>query len=444
MKKYRKKEMLKTLSLMEKVNGMVENLCKTQSKKALDVLIQCQEAALEIGNNLETIDGNGKHIVVLLEDYCENLYQMSESLHDQIQCRKLKKAIEKQLASIKETVCLELPDDKLEVAFFPYKASMWDSLESVWMAAKEDEACEAYVVPIPYFDKNPDGTLGQMHYEGSLYPKNVPITPWETYHVAERQPDIIYIHNPYDQYNYVTTVHPDFYAAQLKKYTSLLIYIPYFISTSHRVSPHFCVLPGTLYADKVIVEDDEIRKTYMEQFCKYEEENHCQGLFGKAEEKFLALGSPKFDKVFSISKESVTVPLTWKRFFHKEDGMRRKVVLYNTTVDGILKHENYVEKLRHVLRIFYENRNEVILLWRPHPLNLATIKAMRPEQFAEYNKIVETYQEAGYGIYDDTPDLHRAIALSDAYYGDWSSVVSLYEKTGKPIMIQNVKVVERD
>ena len=41
----------------------------------------------------------------------------------------------------------------------------------------------------------------------------------------------------------------------------------------------------------------------------------------------------------------------------------------------------------------------------------------------------------------DTADLHRAIALSDAYYGDWSSVVSLYEKTGKPILIQNADIV---
>ena len=37
-------------------------------------------------------------------------------------------------------------------------------------------------------------------------------------------------------------------------------------------------------------------------------------------------------------------------------------------------------------------------------------------------------------------ELDRAIALSDAYYGDPSSVVHLYKQTGKPIMIQNVCV----
>lgn len=39
-------------------------------------------------------------------------------------------------------------------------------------------------------------------------------------------------------------------------------------------------------------------------------------------------------------------------------------------------------------------------------------------------------------ILDLSSDLHRAIAISDAYYGDPSSVVELYKKTGKPIMIR--------
>ena len=50
------------------------------------------------------------------------------------------------------------------------------------------------------------------------------------------------------------------------------------------------------------------------------------------------------------------------------------------------------------------------------------------------------YKRENFGIYDDTPDLDRAIAVSDAYYGDPSSVVQLYKETGKPIMIQNVAV----
>ena len=59
---------------------------------------------------------------------------------------------------------------KVEVAFMPYKASMWDYLESIWVAANEDENCDAYVVPIPYYERNLDGSLGQFHYEGREFP----------------------------------------------------------------------------------------------------------------------------------------------------------------------------------------------------------------------------------------------------------------------------------
>jgi len=63
---------------------------------------------------------------------------------------------------------------------------------------------------------------------------------------------------------------------------------------------------------------------------------------------------------------------------------------------------------------------------------------MRPLLVAEYRRIVAEYKRDGSGIYDDTPDLHRAIAWSDAYYGDWSSLVTLFGVTGKHVVIQNI------
>ncbi len=51
------------------------------------------------------------------------------------------------------------------------------------------------------------------------------------------------------------------------------------------------------------------------------------------------------------------------------------------------------------------------------------------------------YRKEGYGIYDDSADVDRAIVLSDAYYGDYSSLVQLYQETGKPVMIEDVEAV---
>lgn len=55
-------------------------------------------------------------------------------------------------------------------------------------------------------------------------------------------------------------------------------------------------------------------------------------------------------------------------------------------------------------------------------------------------RIVEKYKQEGWGIYDDSTDIDRVVVLSDAYYGDASSVVKLCRKRGMPIMIQNVDI----
>jgi hypothetical protein len=66
---------------------------------------------------------------------------------------------------------------------------------------------------------------------------------------------------------------------------------------------------------------------------------------------------------------------------------------------------------------------------------------LRKAQKEQYNALVEEYKWEGWGIYDDTADMDRAVILSDGYYGDGSSIVQLYQQTGKPVMLQNVYIV---
>ena len=330
---------------------------------------------------------------------------------------------------------------------------MWDSLESVYLAAREDETCDAYVVPIPYYDKNADDSFGEMHYEGGEYPDNIEITHYEDYNLEERHPDVIYIHNPYDNCNVVTSVPERYFSRNLKKCTDCLVYIPYFVL--NEIEPddqeaiesmkHFCFLPGIIWADKVIVQSEKMRQIYISEFIKAARANGLPEAYTDRqilEEKILGLGSPKLDKVHTVRKEDVTVPDEWRKVIEKPDGTWKKMILYNTSVGTLLHNdEKMIEKMKRVFETFKEQREEVALLWRPHPLIASTIRTMRPELRAAYEKLVEGYRTEGWGIYDDSADLDRAVVLSDAYYGDASSVVRVYQETGKPIMIQNVEVV---
>ncbi len=451
--RYRKKDMLQTVDTLLRANDAIVKTAASNPQGAAEALVQCQESAIALGTYIDTLDEKYAPLVHILEDYCENIYQMSESLSDENLCRKVSKKIQKQLTGLQNGIKYDLPDDKKEIVFLPYKASMWDSLESVWKAADADPECDAYVIPIPYFDKNPDGSFREEHYEGDLYPKDVRITRYDEYDLETRHPDVIYIHNPYDECNHVTSVHPYFYSKNLRNYTDKLVYIPYFILSE--IEPddqsaidgmkHFCFTPGTIYADQVIVQSEKMRQIYINEYMKAAKE---MGLPGEhvdrrfLEKKFLGTGSPKIDKVLNTRKEDLDVPVAWLRIIEKPDGSWKKIVFYNTSVSALLQHsEKMLEKMESVFEIFKENKDEVALLWRPHPLIQATIESMRPQLWEAYKEIRDRYIEEGWGIYDDSADVDRAIVLSDVYYGNMSSIVQLCKKEKIPAIVQDVDVL---
>ncbi len=246
-----KKQLLSmTDSLIKANKALKENLPQAAAKEEqiIQLLADCQDAAVAIGNGIEALKGEGTKAVAELEAYCDNLYQTALALKQPKKRKELAQELTRQLLRIRRQIDAEIPG-RLEVVFLPYKASMWDSLESIWMAADADEDCDAYVIPIPYFDKSPDGALREEHYEGDLFPEGVPITHYEEYDFGVRQPDIIFIHNGYDNANIVTSVHPYFYSKNLKEFTEKLVYVPYFVLDGKSIEPAYATPPAVVYAD---------------------------------------------------------------------------------------------------------------------------------------------------------------------------------------------------
>lgn len=453
MRRFQKLQILVDIASLHMIHQQnKEKLLQQEYQFVLDALADCQEIAIQMGEGIEQTEGADKEIEAIrfLEQYCETLYQMSVQL-EEISAESFYKSLEDALLSVEKAV-LRMPIRK-EIVFLPYKASMWDSLESVYLAAAQDENCDAYVVPIPYYDRNADESLGMMHYEGGEYPSNIPITPYEEYHLEERRPDAIYIHNPYDDNNYVTCVPERYFASRLRNYTDQLVYIPYYVLDDIKPDDHekiekfqnLCLMPGVIYAHKVIVQSENMRQIYINAFL--ENAKWLAGYMGhfdrkKLEDKILALGSPKFDRVRSMSRDTIKVPDDWLRLIEKSDGTWKKIILYNTSVNAFFKYnEKMLTKIQSVMDKFKEARDKVVLLWRPHPLVAGALQSLRPELLAEYERLVERYRKEGYGIYDDSADVDRAIVLSDAYYGDYSSLVQLYQEIGKPVMIEDVEAV---
>lgn len=410
MRRYIKREVLELLKTIKTASSKVGKLLKSGNRELLqNYLSECQEAAIQAGNTIEEAGTEGTDAIKALEEFCELLYQVL------VQERDFSKEL---VGKIKQAsnVIDALPERK-EIVFFPYKASMWDSLESVYLAAKADPDCDVYCVPIPYFDLNQDHSFGQMHYEGNDYPKNIEITDWQTYRFEDRRPDVMYIHNPYDDWNFVTSVHPRFYSANLKQYTETLVYIPYY-STSGGMSEGQRLCSAYLNADYIVIQSPKFRSYFDESI---------------PDEKFLPFGSPKFDRIIHKCQKPSALSEEWQ-----EKMIGKKVYFYNTSISGMLANtEDFLRKMEYVFNCF-KGRKDACILWRPHPLLESTFASMRPQYLPFYKALKEDFVKENLGILDATPDMADAIALSDAYIGDaGTSVTSLFGITGKPLFILN-------
>jgi hypothetical protein len=312
------------------------------------------------------------------------------------------------------------PEVKLEIVFLPYKSSMWDSLESIWRATKEDSSCDCYVIPIPYYDRNADSSIGEFFYEGEDFPDYVPITNFNNYDISERKPDIVYIHNPFDQYNRVTTVHPNYFSAELKKYVETLIYVPYFVMGGGTSESDIYMLPVYQHMDSMIVQSEHYKQFYKEFI---------------PENKLVALGSPKVDRMLYFEKNKPSIPKAWEHLVKN-----KKIVMYNTSISGILQHGiKVIKKMEYVFSQF-SGKEDVVLLWRPHPLIEATLKSMNPLLLEAYLNLKEQFILNNMGIYDTTTDINASIAISDAYIGEeTSSIVHLFGVAGKPIFLTKME-----
>ena len=406
--------------ILESVEGIFDRLDWSDSQQVQDVLEILGAVDGKCKENLSK-EAYAKYneifsgLAEIVQDTDWKRLSTAEQTESCDLCREIMGHVVKMLKTEKEV--------KKIIVFLPYKASMWDSLESVWRATHEDkEHCEAYVVPIPYADRNPDGSVKEWHCEMGMFPEDVPVLDYREYSISklqEMQPDAIFIHNPYDGGNLVTSVEASYYSDKLKKCTKNLMYVPYYATSGGMAE--FQELMDSYHAiDRIFVQSKAIAKLFHESI----------------QSKVVPLGSPKFDRAIRMSKNPPAPPEIWR---NKLKG--KKAIFYNTSIGGALSNINeFFSKLEYVINIC-SKRSDICLIWRPHPLLYTTLQSMRPEYVKRYEKIRDCFIRENIGIYDDTPDIDSTIAISDAYIGDaGTSVTSLFGVAGKPVFILNNKI----
>jgi hypothetical protein len=378
-----------------------------------DLQLQCmalaQENALQLGNQIEKLTDQSSEIIGALTSYCEILYKIAQN--GNINIDPLDQKIDEAI-----TILESLPSVRL-IYFLPYKASMWDSLESIYLAAAKDPAVKAIVMPIPYYEF--DNVQHKIHecYEGNQFPSDIPIENYKNTDLSVLHPDAIYIHNPYDDDNYITSVNPRYFSKYLKVQTDCLIYVPYYVTSGFfgvdQQHVHAMRNISFMVVQSQHFKDDAIAQSYYD--------------------RLLPLGSPKLDKVIKMCSHSSTFHPEWSDFI-----AGRKVVMLNTSINAMLHNTDaYLTKLEHLFD-YFQNRQDIALIWRPHPLLHATLLTSRTAFVARYESLVKRFISCNIGILDTTASIEETIAVSDAYIGDnATSVINLFGAAGKPLHILN-------
>lgn len=407
------------IEILESLLMLHSELLGKSTLEIIDSLQDCQQAAVVVGETLEK-SGSAKnmltinHVVSLLEQYCEELFLISQE--ESVSSLRVDSLTEFITGVMKLIEKLSLT---YQVTFFPYKAEMWDSLESIWLACKEDKNCVAVVVPIPYFRYDAGTKQTVVCYDGDKFPEDVPVVSYMEYSLENEKPDVAYIHNPYDNRNLVTSVHPALYSSELKKHVGKLVYVPYYVTTGG-ISPEHLLLPAHLHMDYMVAQSQLFK-------------DGCKDMFYY--NRVLPLGSPKLDKAIRMCHQGreVWMPEEWKA-----DLEGKKSLMLNTSLNCFLQQgEQYLQKL-YVLFQWIREHRDVAIVWRPHPLLEATMHSMRPQMLEKYQMLKAYFEQERIGIFDTTPDIERTIAVVDGYLGEEStSVVNLFGAVGKLIFILN-------
>lgn len=398
------------------INSIVEAVDVFEKIESIEEIKQgladIQSVIIAGGNKVESLVENSEEVIELYSEAAEYVYQIStvDSAKD---AGSLWAKLRETLVEI--NLWFDSNYNKLEVVFLPYKSSMWDSLESIYDACCEDEDCDVKLVPIPYYNVNPDLTAGDMVYEVEYFTGMRGFCRYDRYRMQDRLPDVVFIHNPYDDHNRVTCIEPTYFSRKIIKYTDHLVYIPYKVSNK-QVKDHFCTTEGVKNAWRVYCQSDINREVYI----KYNNP-----------EKIRAFGSPKIDAVIKLDSNKPELPDEWK-----ERLAGRKVFFLNTDLRAVMNWPNELINFVNLVIDIMERREDIAVIWRPHPLVVETILSMNRGLLPYYTGLLQRFHLCKNGIYDEQPTPQLAMAYSDAYIGGISSMIALFGVLGKPIYYQ--------
>lgn len=284
------------------------------------------------------------------------------------------------------------------IAFLPYKRSMWNSMESVYTECWSSGA-RARVIPLPY-QRIVNGKVESVDCDkDKFFVQALDIKALDKEHF-----DFVVIHYPYDDKNKVTRMLPEYRTAELRKYGKV-VYIPYSCTNMRQLR----VQPGIANIDYAFLGSEAEADVFISEW-----KNLGVDFTGRV----FGFGSPKMDVIANLEQG-------------KSEYLTTLVI--NSLAPFLCSPFEHIRLYQHHISNEIGRGRRVI--FRPHPLLRQTIKSMRPDTMAAYEKFLAWCETRDNVTVDETEYLEDALEQADFLISDPSSVLEMWQSTGREYMI---------
>ncbi len=432
----KEEEAYKTLSYKAMTRECIEELWRMKEQLAelmkdavvaqevqeeITILFQnSQQLAVDLGNMLEQFLGEGCAIISLLERYCEAIYELCNGLMSDVAEKEIVRAYN-QLCELQQAISVEVEQNimgRRTVLFLPVMSKDWGGLHKLWQDAVMESKNDVYVVPLPYYYKDYDGSPRKVCCDVNEFPEELCALDYNCLtpeYLEMLHPEIIIIQNPYDSWNAAISVPEVFYAESIRKYTEELVYVPPFMVEEYTKRnereyfnmKYYVTMPGVVYADLVLVQSENMRKLYIEKLTEF------------AGDETRDVWAQKV-KAWGWENDNYCVKSA------DENGQRKKI-LYGISLGACMPDvKTALEKIERNLQMFSKYKQQIDLMVQIFPDNHAT---------TELRECVTRLLEhcggelVACGVKSNIDDYV-------AYYGDAMPAVVEFREAGKPAMIQ--------
>lgn len=403
------------------------------SDEISSICSDAQQLAVDLGTMIEHVRGEkDTHcliVVKVLEELCEKIYTCYESAAEGDE--KVLFPVGEVLAKLDNALSEHILSHR-EILFLPESPQGWKVLEPIYREYSKDPLVDAVVLALPHMFKDYYGNIVSEEADLQDFGKALSlwggISPisWDTYEIALHCPDEVYYQDPYDRENPCLTVPPMFYAENLRKFTSKLIFVPIGriaefqdnAGVDGAVMKYYVSAPGVILSDEVYIQSENIRQRYIEKLTAFAGDN-TRVIW---EKKI----SPKPD-LFEISPETdaeTTVSQT------KSDELPRKKMLICIASYELWEHpDNYRASLSQRLELLKENADKIDVSVCIYPNE--NIDKVTSGLLDEFGLNLIQYPSTSLNVF---------CQKFDAYYGSACPLVPVFSELKKPVMIADLGI----